>query len=342
MASLRLTVTSWILLAATASAAPQGLDPNTIIFPDEINNIRNRLALEQCRQDPNCATPHHPDPNLGCSSGSGGAETMLRNVINLRRGVGTCNSMTREVRWPATGECVKLLTQGPCPPGQWVKLTLSTFEPVCEPQPCSDREALVEGSCHSLADVSKCPPRQQMFINEAGEGECDCQPGMVFFEQTNSCYTPYTQGPCQPGYIIRVMDAGVGGRARCERNACPSANMVPMDSRCHIHTTRSAGISCFDINTPGPCADGELAIDNVINEPVCLQTETHSIFNLPNTKSCPRGSIRDTLGRCRRDVSLTFRPLPPVRTSRPGPQPDNDGLCPTGYELLGGTCIRLG
>lgn len=133
MASLRLTVTSWILLAATVSAAPQGLDPNMIIFPDEINTIRDRLALEQCRRDPNCAAPQNPDFNLSCSSGSGGAENMLRNVINLRSGVGTCNSMIGEVRWPATGECVKLLTQGPCPPGQWVKLTLSTckyFTPV--------------------------------------------------------------------------------------------------------------------------------------------------------------------------------------------------------------------
>lgn len=129
MASLRLTVTLWILLVATTtvvSAAPQGLDPNMIIFPDEINKLRDRLALEQCRQDPNCDASHTPDFNLGCNSGSSGAETILKNVVNLRTGVGSCNSMTGEVRWPATGECVKLLTQGPCPPGQWVKLALST------------------------------------------------------------------------------------------------------------------------------------------------------------------------------------------------------------------------
>lgn len=53
-----------------------------------------------------------------------GVPELMKDMVGVRIGgnVRDCNSLVGEVLWPETGECVTLLTQGPCQPGQWVKL----------------------------------------------------------------------------------------------------------------------------------------------------------------------------------------------------------------------------
>ena len=114
-----------------------------------------------------------------------------------------------------------------------------------------------------------------------------------------------------------------------------------ISENCQVQDTVQEGRgTCYHLNTQGPCKSGILAIDEVLLEPVCLlQTETHSIFILPNPRGCPRGSIRDSQGRCRVNVSEIFGNTPPIVTSRPGTA---DGrLCPKGQLFLGGLCHRL-
>lgn len=324
-------------VVTTARPYPQAiLDTDRIYTLDDLNELRRAIAHEECLRTPGCDP--YPQPHAQCQLGSG-AVTMLRDLVSTRNNIRGCNSMAGRVLWPATNECVELLTQGPCPPGHWVQLSNPGSVPVCARQPCRPGEALLDGRvCHTTADSTVCPPTQQLLTNEFGEAECDCGPGLVYHLPTDTCYTPYTQGPCPPGEVIKVMDAEGSGQAACVVNPCPSPSMVPLEENCSVSTRMGPNTNCHVLDTQGPCVSGFLTIDESLSEPICL--ETHSIFNLPNTKLCPRGSKRDSIGRCRRNLGLTHGDLPPIVTSRPRPQKDGR-LCPTGQVLVSGTCLQL-
>lgn len=325
------------------SGAPNiKLDTTRIYLPHELDDLLQAAAQESCMRDPNC----NPNTFLGthqarCSLGAG-AEEMLSSMVNIRTdSVRRCNPFTGEVLWPATGECVTLLTQGPCPPGLWVKLTVPDLRPVCERRPCKESQALTASKCTNKQDESNCPTGMTLVNNEFGRGECDCNRGMAYHTLTQRCYKPYSQGPCPVGHVIKVTDSQTIGNAECFPNVCPEENMVMIDDNCQVQDFNSdARGTCYFLDTQGPCDSGILTIDDVLLEPLCLlQTEPHSIFNLPNIRGCPRGSIRDSQGRCRQDFSKIFGRPPPIVTSRPGTV--NGTICPKGQLFLGGFCYRF-
>lgn len=80
------------------------------------------------------------------------------------------------------------------------------MQPTCASKPCGPNSVLLEGKCRT--PVMSCPPSQRLIVNEYGEGECDCAPGLVYFEATRMCYAPYSQGPCLPGHVIKVSASG--------------------------------------------------------------------------------------------------------------------------------------
>ncbi|XP_063847093.1 uncharacterized protein LOC135092476 [Scylla paramamosain] len=278
--------------------------------------------------------------------------------------------MAGKVIWPATGECVTLLTQGPCPHGQWVKLEKTTFKPVCEPQPCTlggergrgrggrgrggrgrggrggalilgrGAGVMVDGKCHHPADLPptiQCPRNEKAVTNEHGEVECDCQPGFVYYDADNTCYEPYTRGPCLPGYVIRVEDSNANGRARCFPNECPQEGMVLMNASCHALTdshAATADSSCYRIGEVGPCDAGRIIVDSSLAVPICLTT--HTIFS-DVVLGCPRGSRRDLFGRCRTVFEAFMSNVPRFSTRRPG----GSSVCPPGEFFAGGTCLRI-
>ncbi|XP_053633869.1 uncharacterized protein [Cherax quadricarinatus] len=315
-------------------ATPQGIDPHRIYTPDDLEELNAAIAYEKCLETPGC-NPNRPQERgtRRCQLGSG-VNTILKDVMNMQ-----CNPFAGEVLWPPTGSCVRLLTQGPCPRGQWVKLTNPGLEPVCERVPCDAGLADVgRGQCVSpRRAVTMCPPTQQLVINEFGVGECDCAPGLVYYTATKTCYTPYTQGPCPPRHIIKVVDEGMRGLVKCMANPCPQAQMAMVNSQCEVQTRAGADTTCHPLDTPGPCTSGTFTVDNILSEAVCV--ETHSIFNLPNLKACARGSIRDSRGRCRRNFSLLLQGSQSFVTSAPLNRPDGR-ICPPGYTFLGGTCLR--
>lgn len=335
------------LLTSTSrgvSAAPTfKVDPTRIYTPDQIDELREAIAYQNCERDPGC------NPNLffgnsdaKCSIGAG-VDGMLIDMADVRSSGRKCNPFTGEVIWPDTGECVTLLTQGPCPIGSWIKLTLPELKPVCEPRPCEEGQALMgdDDLCHMLEAESMCPPGQSLLNNEFGMAECDCISGTVYHSLSQACHKPYTQGPCTHGQIIKVLDSEDRGKVECVPNPCQEENMVMLDAQCKVHDTfTTPNGTCYRIGAQGPCISSILSIDEVMMEPDCfLETEPHTIFNLPNIRGCQRGSIRDIRGRCRRDFSKQFGKLPSVVTSSPGSY--NGRLCPKGQILLGGTCLRL-
>ncbi|XP_068223582.1 uncharacterized protein [Palaemon carinicauda] len=332
-------------IICSVSAAPNlELDTTRIYFPHELEDLLRATALQNCMKDPNC-NPNVPvgtiEARCSLRAGIDNVPSVSSERISLRTGSpGECNPFTGEVLWPATGECVTLLTQGPCPPEHWVKMRVPELVPVCERRPCNELQALTANRCLNTQDKSPCPAGMSLVNNEFGKGECDCDPGTAYHASTRRCYKPFSQGPCPPGHVIQVIDSERVGTAKCLPNMCPEENMVMLDNNCQVldSNPNSKG-TCYFLDTQGPCTSGILTIDEVLLEPLCfLQTETHSIFNLPNIRRCPRGSIRDSQGRCRQDVSKMFG-RPPVVTSRPGTE--NGRICPTGQLLLGGFCYRF-
>ncbi|MPD01248.1 hypothetical protein E2C01_096767 [Portunus trituberculatus] len=66
---------------------------------------------------------------------------------------------------------------------------------------------MLNGTCYlpsQLPPSIRCPRNEKAVTNEHGEVECDCRPGFVYYDGDNTCYEPYTRGPCLPGYVIRV------------------------------------------------------------------------------------------------------------------------------------------
>ncbi|KAK4300975.1 hypothetical protein Pmani_026847 [Petrolisthes manimaculis] len=319
-------------------AAPQEirLDPTRIYTPGDLKELQIAIAYEKCLNTPGCDTSVRSG-NAMCQEG-GGVDVLMRDKVGVRTGGAQpdCNSLVGEVLWPETGQCVTLLTQGPCQPGQWVKLRHTDLQPTCASKPCGPNSVIWEGDCRPPGSipVTSCPPSQRLILNEFGEGECDCDLGLVYYEGTKMCYTPYTQGPCLPGHIIKVVDAGVRGLAQCFRNPCPRPNMVRLDNNCRV--VQDTG-TCHTLDTPGPCEDQTtLRIDNTISEPLCITT--HSIFSSIGPR-CSRGSLRDNRGRCRTNFARILRELPPIVTSKPNT--NGDQTCPKGQMFMAGICIRL-
>ncbi|CAL4059139.1 unnamed protein product, partial [Meganyctiphanes norvegica] len=173
-------------------------------------------------------------------------------------------------QWAASGECSKnpgfMLVNcrsscNDCPAG-----SAST----CSPRLCSGSQVEMDGKCYQSNDASVCPPTMVLHTNEFGTGECDCPEGTIFYQQTNRCYTPYSQGPCQVGFIIKVIVTDDRGESQCVLNPCPAENQVALDRNCIVTGRTSLDSQCHSINTAGPCDTGTtLSIDGTNAEAGC-------------------------------------------------------------------------
>lgn len=335
-------VGSLACLLVCVLAAPQEftIDTDRIYTPDDLRELQIAIAYEKCVNTPGCDTSiySYVHEQAQCQEGAG-VDSLMTDVIGVRSGVGGgCNPLVGDVLWPSTGQCVTLLSQGPCPQGQWVKLDSQTLEPKCAYRPCGQNSVVWHGQCRTLPTLPRtsCPPSQKMIVNEFGDAECDCIPGLVYYEGTRKCYTPYTQGPCLPGHVIQVVDVGISGRTECIPNPCPEPNMVRLDQKCRVRNS-GAETSCHVLDTAGPCSSStRLRIDEAFSEPLCITT--HSIFSTIGPR-CSRGSIRDNRGRCRTNFAKLIRNGPPLVTSRPRPQ--GNRICPIGQVFMAGICLRL-
>ncbi|KAK7079713.1 hypothetical protein SK128_026933 [Halocaridina rubra] len=216
-------------------------------------------------------------------------------------------------------------------------------------RPCETGQAFLSGrGCVSLKTTNACPSGQFLINNEHGNGYCDCQPGKAYHSPSKACYRVYSQGPCLPGEIYKVLDDYRSSRAQCIPNPCPRENMVKLDSKCHVNSRGT----CYPLGEKGPCVTGVLAIDQVLLEPACfLESDSHTLFSrlhnqcpigesidesgtcrvpfrISDTRKCHRGSLRDQEGRCRGHFS-------------PSSLEEGTSLCPNNMIMIGGACYRV-
>merc|ERR1712013_526186 len=134
------------------------------------------------------------------------------DVPNTRTTDDLCNDEGM-IYWPDNGLCYSLLTQGPCPEGQWLELSSHTpASASCATQPCDDIETSVfwpeicrcipanrsEGAGYGPEDV--CGPGSELVWSPYGEGVCICQDN-YFADDQGHCYEVGSSGPCEDGYI---------------------------------------------------------------------------------------------------------------------------------------------
>ncbi|KAG7170029.1 uncharacterized protein LOC121864954 [Homarus americanus] len=323
---VRAYIISIVAITLTVRALPQvDIDPVKIYFPKDIDELKE--AIKNHCQNNGCPDNNNNRPS-NCQVVPG-ADTVLRDIVDVRTRSRRCNSLAGQVWWEDIKDCIQLLSQGPCAQGYWVVLDKSNLAVKCDRVPCGEEQVTTRsGQCISTRAQRLCPSTQEMINNEFGEGECECGPGMVYYNLTGTCYPPYSQGPCLAGQIIKVIDEGNSGHAECVPNQCSSPDMAMVDKQCHLQNRASSDTSCYTIDTQGPCSPGNLfSMDVIFSEPMCVTP--HAILNLPNVSRCSRGSIKDFRGRCRRDLSQV--------NMRPGA---NRRQCPPGESFFGGFCIK--
>ncbi|CAL4099776.1 unnamed protein product, partial [Meganyctiphanes norvegica] len=192
------TSVALVVMFLVESLLVEGL-PQLVLFPDEVQQpVRPDAAQATVVQQQSAL------PRGGCS----GAELVTdRSALGLATAEG-CSLTEGYVLWPGDShatQCAELLSTEPCAQGFWVTL----FNDIdgtstCSQRHCTSDQVEMHGRCHQLNDTSVCPSTMILYTNEFGTGECDCPEGTIYYLQTNICYTPYTQGPCQNGFIIKV------------------------------------------------------------------------------------------------------------------------------------------
>lgn len=308
-----------------------------VLFPDTIRLCRGQQGGRNC--------PGGGGGNPQASSRGGACSGRRATTQNRHQSPGQgCNLLQGNVLWPGdTSRCAQVLSRGPCPQGQWVILSNNIAEEsICAPRlPCVGADAvMMDGKCYHRSDNSICPPTMTIQTNEFGNGECECQAGTIYHQHSNRCYTPYSQGPCPTGFIIKAVDLGDRSTSECVRNPCPDQNMAPLDQQCIVANGISTPGQCHRINTAGPCNNGILSIDGTSAEPGCSD---RSIFSggIP----CRRGSKKDQQGRCRKVFTGIRRPQ--NQNQRPisigdRQQQNKNPRCRENQLLLGGGCIPRG
>ena len=137
------------------------------------------------------------------------------DVPNTRTTDDLCNDEGM-IYWPDNGLCYSLLTQGPCPEGQWLQLSSQTpATATCAPQPCADVEMSVfwpeicrcipanksEDGGYGPEDV--CGPGSELVWSPYGEGVCTCQDD-YYADEEGHCYEVGSHGPCEDGHVWGV------------------------------------------------------------------------------------------------------------------------------------------
>ncbi|CAL4080971.1 unnamed protein product, partial [Meganyctiphanes norvegica] len=286
------------------------------------------------------------DTNPSCSQWAANGECSKNPgfmLVNCRSSCYNCPSAQGNVlcedtnpscsQWAANGECLKnpgfMLVNcrsscNHCPAG-----SAST----CSPRLCSGSQVEMDGKCYQSNDASVCPPTMVLHTNEFGTGECDCPEGTIYYQQTNRCYTPYSQGPCQDGFIIKVIVTDDRGDSQCVINPCPAENQVALDRNCIVTGRTSLDSQCHSINSAGPCDSGTtLSIDGTNAEAGCSDRSIFGLGSIP----CRRGSRRDGQGECK-EMFVARGGRRPNQNRRP-----QNSKCKPNERQIGPNCIPRG
>jgi len=183
-------------------------------------------------------------------------------VPNTRTTDDLCNDGGM-IYWPDNGLCYSLLTQGPCPEGQWLQLSSKTpARATCAPQPCADVEMSVfwpeicrcipanksEDGGYGPEDV--CGPGSELVWSPYGEGVCTCQDN-YYADDQGHCYEVGSHGPCEDGHIWGVDN----GTVTCIENNNEKRlfDLIPTNSPNDLPKSRITQTQRCHVDEKGKC-----------------------------------------------------------------------------------------
>jgi len=175
-----------------------------------------------------------------------------------------CNSKGL-VFWPDNGLCYSLLSQGPCPDGQWLQLSnQTTATATCAPQPCEDVELSVfwpelctcipanttEEGGYGPEDV--CGPGSELVWSPHGEGVCICK-DYFYADEEGHCYEIGSVGPCSEGHIWGVENTT--GTIGCidNSNEIRLFDLIPANSPNGLPKSRTTQTQRCHVDENGKC-----------------------------------------------------------------------------------------
>ncbi|XP_076060394.1 uncharacterized protein LOC143036690 [Oratosquilla oratoria] len=221
---------------------------------------------------------------------------------------------------PFNGSCERLLARGSCAAGEWLVYEGDRFQ--CQIRPCPWKQVLFDGVCVNVSSFDVCPRGHILYVDLSGEASCDCQHGYVYGPRSGECYAQYTQGPCNLGHYV-VIDP-IFGSVKCVPNPCD------LDGWLHHEPSNKCYLKLYD----GFCNQKALWFNEVNRTVSCKDVLPFNIFHTPKLNSCPPGSLRDFVQKCR-----AYLPRIPVSSTYPTAK---IGACPPGYtrDPLG-TCKKV-
>ena len=215
------------------------------------------------------------------------------------------------------GQCERVLARASCGKDEWLVVTEDKIE--CKKRSCEWGLIFYKNNCVNLTNFSVCAPGQMLYLDFEGNAECDCEPSFHYMPWTGECIPEHEKGQCNFGEYIEL--SKTTGMVECVRNPCI------MDS--YVYDEKSK--KCYKKLYRGKC-DARLHIDSIDRTAECLSLQGHNIFEVPTLRSCPNGSKRDYLHRCRRSFKI-----PTQRSS-----PSFFGRCPHSFTKdKSGNCKKL-
>ena len=234
-----------------------------------------------------------------------------------------------QVFWPGDGLCYSLLSQGPCGDQEWLVLARSSHSVgvVCRHRPCPCDPAatdlceveLEEGPCKckvalAAAQDGLCDVGEQLLVNPFGFGECGCitNPPHINWPGDGRCYPVYSQGPCEPGFILKLSSINDSSlEPFCQQAVCQDGK-VEYDGGCHY------------LGYQGPCQEEVelLELDSDTLQPSCIldTSKVKRVYDIiPKNKGfITNGPMlntfkikdckRDSNGKCRRQFFVKKKP----------------------------------
>lgn len=114
--------------------------------------------------------------------------------------------------------------------------------------------------------IGPCNTGEQFLLDSVQQkATCQCKSGYIRYEMNKNCYRPYTQGPCENGYILV-------NTTSCIVQPCTKGYLYYPKIR-----------NCYRIGTQGPCKDGHVitfdfktrpSVDGISFNGICHCTET--------------------------------------------------------------------
>ena len=216
-------------------------------------------------------------------------------------------------------KCERLLARSACAEGEWLVLSESEKEAICQKRPCPFGSVFYKNECINLNTFEACPAGQILFVDYKGNAECDCEVNFHYMPWFGECVPEHEKGQCNFGEYIEL--SKITGQIECVTNPCVMPGYI---------MNNKTG-SCYKKLYKGICS-GSVQFTEKERTAECLNFQGNNIFEVPTLRSCPPGSRRDFLKNCRKSFRV------PTRHSTSS----FFGRCPKGYvKRPRGGCKKL-